>query len=260
MADQSERTIPATPRRREAARQQGMMPLSSLPAWIAGCVTAVALAPAWARATLPAAEEMLRDTIGAAGRGGIDEIDLPSLLVPGMLLPTMAVILVSGGVGLAVRAVLDGMAWRSARITPVLHRVNPLAGLTRIFSVATVMNILGNAVALAVVVGACAWALGPLVVGGQAAMRGIDPAADPVPLVARGQKVIFPLAAAAAAVAAVQWSLARWRFEKRIRMTPQEFQEESRSLQADPKVKLMRGKARAPANPPSPAPDSRSAR
>ena len=66
--DTADRTIPATPRRREAARQQGMMPLSSLPAWLAGVLTAVALAPAWAAVTLPAAADMLRRTLGAAGR------------------------------------------------------------------------------------------------------------------------------------------------------------------------------------------------
>lgn len=257
----SPRTIPATPRRREAARRQGLMPLSSLPAWIAAVVTAVVLAPAWARATLPAAAEMLRATIAPAGRGPLDELGVPGLLVPGLLLPTVALILASGGAGLAVRALLDGMAWRSARIAPALSRIDPLAGLARILSLRTLAAVLGNAVALAVLVAAAAWFVGPLVAGGQGAMPGIDAAADPVAIVARGQAAILPLAAVAAAVAAVQWGLARWRFEGRIRMTPEEFQEEARSLQADPKVKLMRERSRRPPPAaPAPAPDTRSDR
>ncbi|MFM8634895.1 MAG: EscU/YscU/HrcU family type III secretion system export apparatus switch protein [Planctomycetia bacterium] len=262
MADPSERTIPATPRRREAARQQGMMPLSSLPAWIAACTTAVAIGPAWARATLPAAGEMLRGAIGAAGRGPIDEIDLPGLIVPGLLLPTAAVVIVSGGVGLVVRALLDGMAWRSARIMPAVARIDPLSGLARIFSLSTITTMVGNALALAVIVAVGAWAMQPLVVGGQEAVRGIDLAADPVPLFVRGQQAILPLAAAAAMVAAMQWAMARWRFEKRIRMTPQEFQDEARSMQADPKVKFTRNQTKRPAPTAgrSAAPDSRTAR
>lgn len=258
----SDRTIPATPRRREAARRQGMMPLSSLPAWIAAVVTAVVLAPAWARATLPAAAEMLRATIGPAGRGPLDEIDLTGLLVPGLVLPALAVVLASGGAGLAVRALLDGMAWRSARIAPTCSRIDPLAGLARILSFRTLAAGIGNAAALAVLVVAAGWALGPLVVGGQGPLRGIDPVADPVPLLARGQAAILPLAVVAVAVAGVQWGLARWRFEQRIRMTPEEFQEEARSLQADPKVKLMRERTRraAPTHAPAPAADTRSDR
>ena len=91
-------------------------------------------------------------------------------------------------------------------------------------------------------------------------MEGFDLAADPVPMITRGQAAILPLAAAAAVIAAVQWGLSRWRFEKRIRMTPQEYQDEARSLQADPKVKLMREQARRPRSAPSPESDSRSDR
>ena len=47
-----------------------------------------------------------------------------------------------------------------------------------------------------------------------------------------------------AAVAVAQWGLARWRFERRIRMTPQEFADEAKSMQADPKVRLLRQQRR----------------
>lgn len=154
------------------------------------------------------------------------------------------------------------MAWHGVRpaSSPALHRIDPLAGLARILSARTLAAAVGNAVALVAVVAVAAWVLGPLVAGGQRALEGVDLAADPVPMITRGQAAILPLAAAAAVIAAVQWGLSRWRFEKRIRMTPQEYQDEARSLQADPKVKLMREQARRPRSAPSPAPDSRSDR
>ena len=55
MADAADRTLPASPRRREAARRAGMMPAAALPAWAAGAATTLRLLPAWGRATLPAA-------------------------------------------------------------------------------------------------------------------------------------------------------------------------------------------------------------
>jgi flagellar biosynthesis protein FlhB len=37
----------------------------------------------------------------------------------------------------------------------------------------------------------------------------------------------------------VRWLAARRRFEQQIRMTPEEFAEEAKSAQADPKVRML---------------------
>ena len=69
MADASDRTLPATPRRREAARLQGVVPMAAAPAWIATVAAVVLLLPSWTRATLPAAVSMMRSiTYVASGR------------------------------------------------------------------------------------------------------------------------------------------------------------------------------------------------
>jgi flagellar biosynthesis protein FlhB len=46
-------------------------------------------------------------------------------------------------------------------------------------------------------------------------------------------------------VAACQYAVGRLRFERAIRMTPQEFADEQKSMQADPKVRLMQQRRRA---------------
>jgi flagellar biosynthetic protein FlhB len=248
--DTADRTIPATPRRREAARQQGMMPLSSLPAWLAGVLTAVALAPAWAAVTLPAAADMLRRTLATAGRDvAFDSAAVADLR---LFLPTIAVVVASGAAAIAVRVLLDGAAWRPARIAPAWSRIDPLAGMARMFSRSAAAAMVGNGLALAILGAAAAWSLAPVLASADVATV----ATDPVRLIGIGQRAILPLAAVAAVVAAVQWVIARRRFEVRIRMTPQEHQDEVRSLQADPKVRLMREQGRRS----SAAPDSRSAR
>jgi len=110
MADDSDRVIPATPRRREAARRAGAMPTAALPAWVATAGTAALLLPAWATTTATAATELLRGAIATAGRPAADVSPLLAAL-PGVALPTVAVVLAAAAAGLAVRLVLDGASW-----------------------------------------------------------------------------------------------------------------------------------------------------
>jgi len=60
-----------------------------------------------------------------------------------------------------------------------------------------------------------------------------------------GSAQLLPgMLAAAAVVAVAWWLLARRRFEQRIRMTPEEFADEAKSVQSDPKIRLLRQQAR----------------
>lgn len=240
MSDAADRTIPATPRRRELARRQGLMPMASLPAWVATVATTLLLLPAWAEATFSAAVQAMRQSarFTAAGIGSLPRFD--DLLPAAVVLPTLALVAVAGSIGLAVRLLLDGAAWRPARIAASFDRISPLAGLARIFSTATLMSLAGHACGLAVLVTAAALASRPLV----AVIGTGDAAREPARLFTAAQQAILPLAAAAAVVAASAWALSRLRFERRIRMTPQEYADEARSMQADPKVRLMRQQRR----------------
>lgn len=246
MADTGDRTLPATPRRREAARRAGAMPAATAPAWAAASVTTILLGPAWLRATVPAAAEHLRAAVPAAEASVVPPASL--------LLPTVGVVLAAGAAGLAVRLLLDGLSWEPGRAAPDLRRIDPLAGLARIVSVRTVAASLGHALGLAVLVGVAACGAGPLVAVA-ASGAALD---EPGVLAAAAWRPLGWLAAAAAVVACVQWALARRRFEAAIRMTPQEFADESRGLQADPQVRLLQQRragatVRRPAAPDAPA-------
>jgi flagellar biosynthesis protein FlhB len=165
--------------------------------------------------------------------------DIPLLAT--VVLPTLAVMAAAGAVGLVVRMMLDGPAWRPARVMPAFDRISLLGGLARIFSTATLMSLAGHACGLAVLVTAAALSARPLV----AVIGSGEMAHDPARLFAAAQQAILPLLAAAAVVAACTWALSRMRFERRIRMTPQEYADEARSMQADPKVRLMRQQHKA---------------
>lgn len=244
MSDASDRVIPATPRRREAARRQGAMPTAAVPAWVATAGTAVLLLPAWAAATAAPAADMLRLAIADAARPQADAPAIGGLSVSQLVavsLPTMAVVLAAAAAGLGTRLLLDGCSWQPERALPMFRRIDPAAGLARIFSSRTVSGCLGGAAALAAVMAAGAIALQPLV----AATATLPEATALAAMAWRSAAWLF---AAAAAVAACRWFVARRRFERQIRMTPEEFADESKSAQADPKVRLLqRQRPRQPA-------------
>jgi flagellar biosynthetic protein FlhB len=234
MSDAAARTLPATPRRREEARRAGMMPTAALPAWAATAAVALALAPAWGRATLPAAAEMIRRAIRAGVAPDAPVPDLAAVLPAAVLLPTVGLVLAAGAAGLAVRFLLDGFTWQPGRAAWDMRRIDPVAGLRRIFSAGTLAATLGAGLGLAALAAAAWLARGPLV----GLVADGDPHAGPRAVLA-ARHTILAVAAAAAVVAACQWGLARLRFERRIRMTPQEFTDEAKSMQADPKIRLL---------------------
>jgi flagellar biosynthetic protein FlhB len=238
MADTSDRTIPATPRRREQARQAGMGAAATLPAWAASAATAIMLVPVWARATIPAAAEAFREAVAAIGAP--TGAGLPWPLPAAVVLPSLGLVAASAAAGLAVRLACDGLSFRPGRAALDFRRIDPLAGLARIFSPGTLAAVAGNAVALAVLVGAATLAIRPL-----AAIVATPPEpGDPAPGFQVAWRSLGWLVAAAAAVSVAQWLLARHRFERRIRMTPQEFADEAKDLQADPRVRLLQQQRR----------------
>ena len=232
----ADRTIPATPRRREQAREQGLAPTAAVLVWPALAVLVLAALPAWARATAAAALTAIKSATGA-GRGGADASVWLSLVLPTVLLVSAATTILIG-----MRLLLDGAAWRLGRAALHGGRISPAAGFRRIFSWLSVGRGILSAVALSILLGTVWWAAGPLV----AAMG------QPLPITAEGfsfeeagrvataaERFLWVFLAAAAVVAAAQWGTQRLRFERQIRMTPEEFREEMRSLQAEPKVRLQ---------------------
>lgn len=240
MSDSADRTLAATPRRRELARRQGMMPMAALPAWVATVATTLLLLPTWGAATFPAATTLVRESILASSVGPATPPRFDLMLPVSLLLPTLALVAVAGAVGLTVRVCLDGGAWQLSRVAPTLARISLWSGLGRIFALATLAAIVGHACGLALLATTAAVALAPLI----RIISSGELSHDPVGMLAAAHRAMLWLVTAAAAVAACTWAVSRLRFERRIRMTPQEHADEARSLEADPKVRLMREQRR----------------
>lgn len=237
MSDAADRSIPATPQRRAAAREEGAAPTAAIPAFVVLVAAAVLLLPGWSRTTLPAAGEFLRESLTAAFAAPHDGgIDLRLLFPAEVLLPTAALVIATAGAGLGARFLLDGSAWRLARAAPRWRRIDPFAGVARVFSPATFRAVAWNGLCLAVLATAAACACGPIVLFLESSAP--IPDASSASSAFRGQ--LLPVLLAAVVVAAAQWGVARLVFERRLRMTPEEFKEEMRSLEADPRIAFER--------------------
>jgi len=234
MSDASDRSLPATPKRRDQARRQGMLASAALPAWAASMAAALALLPGWWRATVPAAAEFLRQAFAPVSLHPANPVSLPALA--GVVWPTVAVATVAIGVGLMVRLLLDRPVWSPARVLPSWQRIDPLAGLARIASWDTLVSLCFNALALAALVAAAVWSAGPLI-NFLSVADGSQLAGQAV---AGASMTLAPIMGAAALAAVCQWMLAWRKSEQRIRMTPEEFKDELRSLGSDAKVRWQR--------------------
>jgi len=240
MADMTDRTIPASPRRREEARRAGLQPQASLPAWAASAAAAILLLPAWLRATVPAAAEAFAASAAAVAGGPQAGPVWPVSLA--LVLPTLGLVAASAAAGLAVRLACDGLSFQPGRAALDLRRINPMAGLQQIFSPHMLLGLAGQAAAVIVLGAAAVVTARPLV-----AVLAASP--DPGDMAAAGLvawRAVGGMAAAAAGLAVIQWLFARRRFERRIRMTPQEFADEAKDLQADPRVRLLQQQRKAP--------------
>ncbi len=236
MSESQDRTLPATPRRREDARNRGLAPNGAVLGWPAMAAVVLFAMPVWFRTTSLATVAAI-ENIQMTGNEGSSYVLLP------IVFPTVVVVTLALGVLLLVRTFFDGAAWRLDRLAFRFERIDPKIGLQRIISKLTAVRAANSFIGLAILASA-AWLLaGPLVValGDFSAHSGIGTGGG------QGSAILFPavnylwgILMVAGVVAAADWWLQRFRFERKIRMTPSELREELRGLRSDPKVRWQR--------------------
>ncbi|WP_180978124.1 MULTISPECIES: flagellar biosynthesis protein FlhB [Burkholderia] len=241
MAEDSDldRTEAATPKRREKARDEGQVARSRelasfallsagfYGAWLlaapigAHLCTMLAAAFSFDRARAFDTSRMLAD----AGRAGAEGLYA--------LAPVLAL---TGIAALAAPLALGGWLISTKTFEPKLERLNPLAGLGRIFSMRGLIQ-LGMAIAKTLVVG---------VIGGVAIWRAKDDLLGLVsqPLVQALADALHLVAvccgmtvAGMLVVAGLDVPYQLWQHDKKLRMTKEEVKREHRENEGDPHVK-----------------------
>ncbi|MEW6045939.1 MAG: flagellar biosynthesis protein FlhB [Bacillota bacterium] len=234
-----ERTEPATPRRRQEARRRGQVARS-----MDLGMAVVALAGAL---VLKAAAGVL---IGDAGRlasefwGGAfwqQEMTVDTLRQMGWLglaaargvLPVVGVLVVAG---LAAQIAQVGFLTSSTPLTPQLSRLDPLAGLRRIFSLRGAFE-LAKSAAKAVVVGWAAWRFIQQVVTAASDLVAMQVLAGAAFVAEVAFQELLHMGLALLVVGLADYAYQRWEYEQSLRMSRHELLDELKQTEGDPHVR-----------------------
>jgi len=240
-----EKTLDPTPHRRQEARRQGHVARSH------DLVSAVLLLLGLVVLAI-AGEELVRFlggyTAGQLGGAAWLSTDAAAMqahfveILRGLsrhLLPLFG-LLVLGAV--ATHLAQGGFLLLPQRVAPDISRLDPLAGLRRLFSLDGTSR-LGFALVKILVIGAVAW---------------LDLYAKRDVLLGLGAGTVGQIASFAAGVvlwtsmkigvallvlALADYGLRRWKLERDLRMTPQELREEMRNVEGNPEVRARRRRA-----------------
>ncbi len=237
--DQESRTLPATPRRLEQAREEGQVPrsreLMAAATVAAGAAGAWAAGPAWVTACERLLEHGLRfapgDAFAAAAlteRFAAALFDAALVLAPVLAFTGLAAVLAGLGVG--------GGLYSTKAFLPDFTRLDPLRGLGNIVSRHGALE-LAKAVAKALVIGAVAAAF---LWGEREALAQLPALAPRDGMVALGlllADLLVRLAAALLVIAAIDVPLVLWRHYAQLRMTQEEVRRELRESEGDPQLK-----------------------
>jgi len=246
--DRDSRQLPASERKLRQARERGQVPRSReaphAAALLAMMLAVFLYGPTFAERTMAQVRGALRfdpvtarDPSRAADLAGATALDALLATVPLLAVPLLAACAATLAVG--------GRVLSFEPVTPDLKRISPIAGLGRLFSVDSVINILKLA-GLATLVGLVgAW----FVTGGITRFAGYMSMALPAALSGVATDLRGGLLAASAVVvlaALIDGPVQVWRHHVRQRMTHQEARKELRESEGDPLLKArLRERQRA---------------
>lgn len=241
MAEQSdqEKTLPATPKRLEQAREEGQVARSRELAACAIIFAAAVLAWGLGSAAVEWCERLMRAGLTlereAVFNTTVAGERFVALGVQGFigLLPLLFALTV---VAILSGLLIGGWLFSPKAYTPDLKRLNPLNGFKRIFSVEGLTE-LGKAIAKALLVGSIAglylWTHREELLG----LIALDPSRSLATLGGMVQGALLALAGALAVIALIDVPLVLWKHHKRLRMSLEEVKRELRESEGDPQLK-----------------------
>lgn len=240
MADEAEKTEPATPKKKEDARRKGQVAQSR------DVSTVVLLVAATLALSSPLGvrlAEMLRDTALRAWGGLLVVPDsVPdyhalfldvSLIVLLTLAPFAALFVV---VGMAGNLVQIGWMLSPEALQPKFEKLNPLSGLKRMVSLDKLYELVKSILRLVVVVAILVWLLAPSLPD---VLTHIGASSFAIGALGGDllRRTVWTILFVFAVFAIADYVWQRYQHEKRLRMTKQEVRDEAKQREGDPQVK-----------------------
>ncbi|QDT65633.1 flagellar biosynthesis protein FlhB [Calycomorphotria hydatis] len=242
--DTGDKTEEPTERRRQEQREKGNVARSQDLA-AAGLMLAVAVA--LMTFGVPLASDMA--DLMAAMLSHTHLQLLPSTVHEGawQLTSTVAtavlpVLLLMAAASVGINLVQVGFLFSPSALQPKPERLNPVQGLQRIFSIASLMRLgtsLGKLIILVIVAGLMMWWTLPQMT----LLSNAVPADTFEFLHSIAVQLAFALAAALVILALLDFAFQRWKFEQDIRMTKQEVRDEMKNMEGDPHIRQRRKEA-----------------
>jgi len=243
--DKHDKTEAPTPKRKKEARKEGQVVRSEdLITWMSVLLATVVM-PGLVTRTANAVNASMRMMVEVAERP--DEKLLPGYIAKvmitalGALLPSMLILLLIAIVGNVAQV---GLLLTGKPLQPKFSRLNPFAGIKRIFSVQSLWQTLTSTAKLAII-SAVAWTM----VSGTAAELTRAPfrsVTDSITSAATlSLELVRAVAAAALVVGIADYAFQRRKLAKDLRMSKHDIKEEAKESDGNPHVKGRQRQVRA---------------
>lgn len=139
-------------------------------------------------------------------------------------------------IAVAVPIMQHGWLWTAEKIKPELKKINPWSGLTRLFSLRQLLEMVKGVLKLVIVGAAAAFVLWPHHRDVESIMT-MEIAGQIAYLLDRLQEMLFVVLAIVLVLAVADYAYQRWDYMKKLRMTKQEVKDEHKQQEGDPMVK-----------------------
>ncbi len=240
------KTEKPTPRRRQQARKEGEVALSSEVNNVFVLLGAVGALALTGHAIFGTLVHQMTGRLGDLGGERITEghaVDLVRQTVQAVLSAGLPVMLGTATVGLLCTVAQTGILITPKKLAPDMNALNPVRGLKSMFSLSSLQK-LGVALCKLTIVGTVAYLLvrsrldALLALVGQS-VWGILSVARSLCI-----SLILRVLAALIVVALIDYAYQRWRFEKKLMMSKGELKEEMKREEGDPEVRARRSHIR----------------
>ena len=234
-----ERTEPATPRRREQARQRGQVARSADLSLGLGVLAAALVLQAGVRLAVD-------DVLRLSGRVWGGELWLGELSAPRLEAMAWDALATLRGVGLIAAGVSGvalltqvaqvGVLASGHPLVPQWSRIDPLAGLRRLFSARSVVE-LGKGLAKAAAVAWAAWGVIVPVVQSGPGLVEMSPVEVALWVGGLAWRAMVRMGLVLLLIGVADYAYQRWEFEQGLRMSRRELLDEFRQTEGDPHMR-----------------------
>jgi flagellar biosynthetic protein FlhB len=243
--DQDSKTEQATGRHLDKAREHGDVlsshELKTGAALIGMLVVVWLIAPMMIHSLKPMLANMLEHMGDIRVQSTEDLADLSATILLRLALVMIVPFAVMMGIGVTASIAQTGWMFTLERIMPKFSKINPLAGLKRMFSLNSVVDLLKSIAKLIAVASACYFLLQPKLkeLEHLASMELPSVLAYLHSVVIR---LMMTVVIMMITIAGADWFYQRFSFQKKMRMSRQEVKDENKDTEGDPMVKArLRG-------------------